>query len=289
MALLRDLARVLLCAGVVFAGVAAASAAEKPALAGQQLALFQKKNIFHNGLRGSHTIALTFDDGPNEYTPEVLRVLDRYGIKATFFIVGKMAEKYPGMLAEVAKHGHLLGNHTATHSRLGQRYANNPRLLVQQIRQVHDRIEPLMQDGDTLFFRAPYGYWQDVHARALNRDRVLKRYVGPIYWDVGGQTRVSESGWVLASADWDCWKRGWSARTCGKGYLREMNAKDGGVVIMHAVYPDSAALIEAVVPVWQREGYSFVRLDAVKGYDRYKTPPDTPFVAFADQPERRLR
>lgn len=289
MALLRALSRVLACVGAIGLGLGGAMAAEKPAPAGKQLAFFQQKNIFHNGLRGSHTIALTFDDGPNEYTADVLRALDRYGVKATFFIVGNMAQKHPGVLEEIAARGHLLGNHTATHSRLGERFANNPRLLVRQIRQVHDEIAPLMKDGDTLFFRAPYGYWKDVHARALNRDRVLKHYVGPIYWDVGGQTRVSESGYVLASADWDCWKRGWGAKTCAKGYLREMNAKDGGVVIMHAVYPESGALVDAVVPRLLREGYRFVRLDAVKGYDRFKTPPENPFVAFADQPESRLR
>lgn len=288
MAWFRAWAGALVCAGLVF-GLGAVKAAEKPALAGKQLAYFQKKNIFHNGLRGAHTIALTFDDGPNEHTRDVLRVLDQYAIKATFFIVGKMAEKYPDVLAEVAARGHLLGNHTATHSRLGERYANSPRLLVRQIREVHDDIAPLMEQGDTLFFRAPYGYWKDVHARALNRDRVLKHYVGPIYWDVGGQTRVNESGYVLASADWDCWKRGWSAQTCAKGYLREMNAKDGGVVIMHAVYPNSGALLEVFVSQLQREGYRFVRLDAVKEYDRYKTPPDTPFIAFAERPESRLR
>jgi peptidoglycan/xylan/chitin deacetylase (PgdA/CDA1 family) len=287
--MLRHLARAVVCMAMALGMAGAAAAAEKPYLAGKQLAWFQKKNIFHDGLRGAHTVALTFDDGPNENTLSVLDALDRYGIKATFFIVGRMAQRHPDVLAEVARRGHLLANHTATHSQLGQRYANNPRLLLNQIRQVNDYIAPLMAQGDTLFFRAPYGYWKDAHARVLNNDRVLKHYVGPIYWDIGGQTRISARGYVLASADWDCWNRHWSAETCAKGYLREMDAKDGGVVLMHAIHAKSGALVDAVVPQLLREGYRFVRLDAVKEYDRYKTPPETPFVAFADRPERALR
>ena len=58
-------------------------------------------------------IALTFDDGPHpRYTPEILEILDTYGIKATFFVVGENAEHYPDTLEEVIRRGHEVGNHT---------------------------------------------------------------------------------------------------------------------------------------------------------------------------------
>src|SRR5439155_17382060 len=62
--------------------------------------------------------ALTFDDGPHPiYTPEILRILDRYRVKATFFMIGSRMEQYPDVVRSVAAHGHAVGNHTYTHPR----------------------------------------------------------------------------------------------------------------------------------------------------------------------------
>jgi peptidoglycan/xylan/chitin deacetylase (PgdA/CDA1 family) len=88
---------------------------------GTQLALFQERSIFHSGLRNAHTIALTFDDGPNARTSEVLDALKEMNIKATFFIVGTQAHRHPDVLARIAREGHLLANHSATHAFLSSR------------------------------------------------------------------------------------------------------------------------------------------------------------------------
>jgi peptidoglycan/xylan/chitin deacetylase (PgdA/CDA1 family) len=61
-------------------------------------------------------VALTFDDGPSpQFTPQILQVLDAYGVKATFFVVGNQARLYPGLVREIAERGHVIGNHTFTH------------------------------------------------------------------------------------------------------------------------------------------------------------------------------
>lgn len=61
-------------------------------------------------------VYLTFDDGPiPEATPWVLDVLDRYGVKATFFVVGDNVRRYPEVFAEVLRRGHSVGNHTFHH------------------------------------------------------------------------------------------------------------------------------------------------------------------------------
>lgn len=66
--------------------------------------------------RHEKVIYLTFDDGPiPEATPFILDTLDRFGAKATFFMVGDNACKYPHLLAEVKKRGHRIGNHTFNH------------------------------------------------------------------------------------------------------------------------------------------------------------------------------
>jgi peptidoglycan/xylan/chitin deacetylase (PgdA/CDA1 family) len=254
-----------------------------PALAqdddSDRVALFQSKTIFQSGLREAHVVALTFDDGPNANTVAVLDALQALNIKATFFVVGEMAHRYPDVLARAAGDGHLLANHSATHPLLTRRYDANPQLLIDQLRIVHDQIAPLMRPGDKFYFRAPYGAWKAAHATILNADPVLRNYIGPVFWDEGGESSMTADGYVMAAADWSCWHNHWAPQTCAKGYLREIRRHDGGVVLMHCVSHYSAELVQDVVPALIEEGYRFVRLDQVPEYRRYETPPATGAIA----------
>ncbi len=275
--------RAIFGAALLAVGCANACAAEADQSAGNRIAYFQTKNIYHSGLRNTHTIALTFDDGPNLYTPAVLDALKANGVKGTFFIVGRMAKTYPDILARIAAEGNLLANHSATHPLLGERYVNHPEMLIAQICEVDDLIAPLMPADAKFYFRAPYGSWRVAHAAVLNADPVLKKYVGPIYWDEGGDIAMSDDGYIMSSADWDCWHLHWDADTCAKGYLREIRRKDGGVVLLHCIHRQSAALVDAIVPPLVEEGYNFVRIDQIQEYKQYETPPETtgPVVASA--------
>src|ERR1700678_1620305 len=65
------------------------------------------------------TVALTFDDGPTEkYTPQILAILKKYNIKATFFMVGMNAKNHPDMVQQVLADGHAINNHSQTHPML---------------------------------------------------------------------------------------------------------------------------------------------------------------------------
>lgn len=273
-----------------FGALAADSAKTRPGAGKpEQLALFQQRNIFKSGLRDAHTVALTFDDGPNARTGEVLDALKEMNVKATFFIVGRQARRYPELLARIVREGHLLANHSASHARLSGRYAANPELLLNEIRDVHEQIAPLMGPNDKFYFRAPYGSWKSAHAGVLNADPQLRQYVGPIYWDAGGDIAMSRDGYVMAAADWECWRIGWSAKTCAKGYLREIRRKDGGVVLMHAIQVNSAPLVRQVVPALIEEGYRFVRLDQVPQYRQYEAPQDRPSAVADAQGKAPIR
>lgn len=272
-----------LAAAISLALVCAAGAARAGSTHGaaeNQIAYFQTKNIFHSGLRGTHTIALTFDDGPNANTSAVLDALKAQNVKATFFIVGRMARRYPGILARIAAEGHLLANHSATHALLGKKYVRDPSKLIAQIRDVDNDIRPLMPAGTKLYFRAPYGSWRSQHAAVLNADPVLKQYVGPVYWDIGGDIAMSSDGYILSAADWDCWHRHWDANTCAKGYMREIRRKNGGVVLMHCIHHQSPELVSTVISALIEESYKFVRLDQVPDYKQYETPT-APAIAIA--------
>jgi peptidoglycan/xylan/chitin deacetylase (PgdA/CDA1 family) len=216
----------------------------------------------------------------------VLDVLKALNVRATFFIVGKMARAYPQVLSRIAAEGHLLANHSASHPLLTSEYDTHPQMLLAQIREVHDAIAPLMKPGDGFFFRAPYGSWHSAHAEILNADAVLRNYTGPVYWDIGGEITMHD-GYVMSAADWDCWHLHWTAEVCAKGYLREIRRKNGGIVLMHCIHSQSAALVEAVVPALVEEGYNFVRVDQIEEFKQYETPQTAP--AVADGASKSLR
>ncbi|MDE6276687.1 MAG: polysaccharide deacetylase family protein [Muribaculaceae bacterium] len=103
------------------------------------------------------TVYLTFDDGPiPEETPWVLDTLDRYGIKATFFMVGDNVRRHPELLAEVRRRGHSVGNHTMHHLQgmktLTSRYLAD--------------VEEAQALINTTLFRPPHGLlrWKQSHA-----------------------------------------------------------------------------------------------------------------------------
>jgi peptidoglycan/xylan/chitin deacetylase (PgdA/CDA1 family)/GT2 family glycosyltransferase len=73
--------------------------------------------VYYASKTSDKVVALTFDDGPNEpYTSQILDILNSYGIKATFFVVGKNVELYPETARRIIAEGHVLGNHTYSHN-----------------------------------------------------------------------------------------------------------------------------------------------------------------------------
>ncbi len=77
-------------------------------------------NVYHRVSNDNMQIALTFDDGPHPgRTPEILDILEKYNIKATFFVVGQNVENYPEVFKRAVAEGHEIGNHTFSHRTLG--------------------------------------------------------------------------------------------------------------------------------------------------------------------------
>jgi len=108
--------------------------------------------------RRRRVVYLTFDDGPiPEQTPWVLDILDRYGIKATFFMVGDNVRRYPGLLAEVRRRGHSVGNHTMHHLQ-GMKVATSRYLA--DVAEADELI-------DSTLFRPPHGIMRWKQSRAL--------------------------------------------------------------------------------------------------------------------------
>ena len=105
-------------------------------------------------------VFITFDDGPiPEATPWVLDMLDRFGIKATFFMVGQNVERNPGLLDEVKKRGHAVGNHTLHHIQGAS---------ATTMRYMRDSAEGAKLTGSTLF-RPPHGWLRPRQLMALKK------------------------------------------------------------------------------------------------------------------------
>jgi peptidoglycan/xylan/chitin deacetylase (PgdA/CDA1 family) len=107
----------------------------------------------YQGSSTRRAIALTFDDGPSESTPELLEILGRHGIPATFFQCGANVRRLPQVSREVASAGHEIGNHSDTHPKL---YFRSPDFIYDELARAQETIEQTTGVRPRLF-RAPYG------------------------------------------------------------------------------------------------------------------------------------
>jgi peptidoglycan/xylan/chitin deacetylase (PgdA/CDA1 family) len=107
----------------------------------------------YRGTAARPAIALTFDDGPSESTPELLELLDRHRVPATFFQCGANVRRLPQVSREVAARGHEIGNHTDTHPKL---YFQSPLFIYRELAAAQATIEQTTGAIPRLF-RAPYG------------------------------------------------------------------------------------------------------------------------------------
>lgn len=112
------------------------------------------------GSKRSPNVALTFDDGPHpDFTPKLLDILKRHNVKATFFVVGKLAEQHPDLIRAESLAGHEVGNHTYHH-------ANLTKIPVNEIAVEWQACQDVVKaaTGETMRFCRPPGgdYDKDV-------------------------------------------------------------------------------------------------------------------------------
>lgn len=114
-------------------------------------------------------IWITFDDGPNEkVTPYLINVLEKFDIKATFFIIGNQAKKYPELVKLIINNGHKIGNHSFSH--LNGFSTNNNKYL--------EDVEQAKKYIDSDIFRPPYGKITPFQIKNLKKDFKI------IMWDI---------------------------------------------------------------------------------------------------------
>ena len=107
----------------------------------------------YRGCSRNKTVSLTFDDGPSEQTPEILTILSKYQIHATFFQCGANIRRLPGIAQTVAADGHEIGNHSDTHPNL---CFHSSRSIASQFSRAQVVIEDVIGRSPSLL-RAPFG------------------------------------------------------------------------------------------------------------------------------------
>ncbi|HET6229956.1 MAG TPA: polysaccharide deacetylase family protein [Longimicrobiaceae bacterium] len=121
---------------------------------------------------GGRRVALTFDDGPNpEATPRILDVLAEEGVRATFFVLGRHAERWPHLVRRVADEGHQIGNHGWHHLKLHRK----PPAFVRRDLEMGTRAVGDAAGVRPRHFRAPHGFrspWVTPIARSLGQRTV---------------------------------------------------------------------------------------------------------------------
>jgi peptidoglycan/xylan/chitin deacetylase (PgdA/CDA1 family) len=182
---------------------------------------------------GPKVVALTIDDGPSPtYTPQILQLLDSYGITATFSMVGRNVAAYPSLAREVSEAGHVIVNHTWSH-------ANLPLLApVAQADQM-TRATAVIQQATgqkPAMFRAPYGAWSpDVLAQCR-------------------QLRLTPLDWSVDPRDWS--RPGVSAIVAN--IMR--NTRTGSIILEHdggGNRSQTVAALTYVLPRLLAEGFRF--------------------------------
>jgi cellulose synthase/poly-beta-1,6-N-acetylglucosamine synthase-like glycosyltransferase/peptidoglycan/xylan/chitin deacetylase (PgdA/CDA1 family) len=192
------------------------------------------------------TIALTFDDGPNPtYTPDVLKILDQYDVPATFFLVGSMVSRYPGIVKDMVEQGNEVGIHTFTHVDLS--YQSDARIR-REMTQTQLALAGAAGITTTLF-RAPYSSKTDA----------IDNYSWPVYQDLGADGYTS----VFVDTDSDDWKKPGVSKIVK---WATPSGTSGASVLMHDAGGDREQTVEALpayIKKMKAKGYTFTTVSGV--------------------------
>ncbi|MEQ9517879.1 MAG: polysaccharide deacetylase family protein [Parvibaculum sp.] len=184
-------------------------------------------------------LVLTFDDGPDPVvTPQILDTLDQFCVKATFFMTGLRAERYPELVQEVARRGHTIASHSYSHPNNLRRLGWNS--ATRQIsRGINEIQEALDAHDDTKSVRvAPFFRFPGLNHSTGLRGWLANQNISTFSCDAGT----------------DDWRR-ISSNTLTYRALRNIRSTRGGIVIFHDTKPRTAAALPSILQQLQNEGY----------------------------------
>ncbi|ADL69455.1 polysaccharide deacetylase [Thermoanaerobacterium thermosaccharolyticum DSM 571] len=190
-------------------------------------------NIFSINKKAGKIVALTFDDGPSkEFTKKYVDVLKSLNVKATFFVVGKMAEKNPALLKYIADNGNEIGLHSYSHQYM-------PKMSPQQIIDELYKTQAIIVNATGIkpdLFRPPYGAFNNTLLKIAN---ALGLHV------------------VLWTVDPDDWKNPGISNIINTTVSKTSH---GSVILMHEGKAETLAALPQIVERLKSKGYSFATI-----------------------------
>lgn len=179
-------------------------------------------------------LALTFDDGPHPgFTEKLLALLKQMDVKATFFVVGKMVERNPQLLKEIAADGHLVGNHTFSHVTL-------TKIPMNEVRAEYEACNDIVEDtiGQRMrFCRPPGGDYDRGVVRAATEQGLTT-----VLWTDDPGDYASPGTHVIER----------------KTLLRMSN---GGIILLHDGIQQTLDVLPQIIAYARQQGYKFVTVD----------------------------
>ncbi|HEX8515860.1 MAG TPA: polysaccharide deacetylase family protein [Bacteroidia bacterium] len=198
---------------------------------------------YSNGATSEKIIALTFDDGPNrEHTPGILKILREHDVPATFFVIGKNIPGNEELIRKIADEGHLLGNHTYSHSFFID--FKGKRGFIKEISETSDLVYSIT-GRKMQFFRPPYGVTTPHLAAAA---RVLGNYV--IGWNIRSLDTTNDDAGTI-------FKR-----------VKEQ-VKPGAVILFHDTSEKTAAVLKQTLSFAAENGFKVVSTERLFGLKAY--------------------
>ncbi|TCP65652.1 polysaccharide deacetylase family protein [Baia soyae] len=204
--------------------------------------------VISQGLSSHKQVAFTFDDGPDtHFTNQVLDILKKEKVSATFFVCGNNVEAHPDVVKRIDQEGHSVGNHSWNHPDLSKK---DQATVNQQISKTNDAIQDAIGKKPTLF-RPPYGARKggivDGEAQKLNM-KVILWSVDTLDWNHKSKDQIMEA------------------------YHREF--KPGGIVLQHSAGNEGLKETVKALPEMIRDlkskGYEFVTVDKLIGVPAYQ-------------------
>ncbi|MEU9067849.1 glycosyltransferase [Streptomyces sp. NPDC048306] len=197
------------------------------------------------------TIVLTFDDGPDPtWTPQVLDILEKYDVPGTFFLVGSMVARHPGIVRDMVEQGNEVGVHTFTHVDLS--YQSQAR-VTREIEQTQLALAGAAGITTTLF-RAPYSSQTDA----------IDNYSWPVYESLGEDGYTS----VFIDTDSDDWKRPGVSKIVEWATPED---GEGASVLFHDAGGERSQTIEALpkyIEKMKAKGYTFTTVSGATAEQR---------------------
>ncbi|CAK0764464.1 peptidoglycan-N-acetylglucosamine deacetylase [uncultured Gammaproteobacteria bacterium] len=254
-----DRRRLLALAGGLLGGTALASRAawaEGSSMAARQgQAAFESSHLYPgSGVKlsvsalkamGENVLALTFDDGPDPVNDrEIMRILAEYKAAATFFVIGRNAQRHMDVVAEMVAAGHEIGNHSFNHPMLTSKDVDQQ---AQELRQTNDLLA--LAGVPVRWFRPPYGDFDSLTvtvARAEGMETIL---------------------WSVDSRDW---KGGAPSAIAGRV---TSHLTPGAVVLMHSTRHTSVQALIEIMASARASGYRFVTMSQWKEIMLRSVPP----------------